>query len=152
MRRVGADRTAGDPSFTQRPRRSCGAWLATLHNEGRLSSELQLRGLFKTRFFEHRVPRQDCGETWQMATCARPHCGGPCRPEARVLFAHFYHLSTFINKPESAITDIFSSLEVCFSPQKPDRRLPASRSSSWNKPPTRTISRCASSLWVNRTG
>lgn len=81
------------PVSPKRPRRNYEALLATQRDEGRLSSGLRSSGLFKTRFFEHRVPRQDCGETWQMVTCARPQCGGLCRPEART------SLCTFLSSP-----------------------------------------------------
>lgn len=35
--------------------------------------------VFLQRLSEHRVPPppQECGETWQMVTCACPQCGGP---------------------------------------------------------------------------
>lgn len=38
------------------------------------------------------MPLQECGETWQMVTCAWPQCGGSCRPEAQTFTTTFLSL------------------------------------------------------------
>lgn len=105
MRRVGADRAPGRPNFTQHPgirlvvrsptprgedRRSCGA--AGPGREGFIT--------------EHRVPRLECGETWQMVTCVWPQCGGSYRPEARTFITNISPIFTLLLTLKNTIEQV----------------------------------------------
>ncbi|KAG7517807.1 hypothetical protein JOB18_016568 [Solea senegalensis] len=93
----GARRTS---SFTHQPGTRFVVVRLLYRHIGRRSAELRA-AVEGGVLCEHRVPRQECGETWQMVTCACPQCGGgTVRPKARTLLtssppsSHLYSLVT----------------------------------------------------------
>lgn len=92
----GSRQTSGRPSSYPTQRRRCKLSLPRLRGEDRRSFGPRSR-VFCNGFFVHRVPRQECGETWQMVTCAWTQCGGSCRPEARTSLTTFLLSSLFYN-------------------------------------------------------